>query len=252
LKDYQKRGIIALAMILLGIAIVILLNSIIEDESMRARFIGYNKESNSYFDSIQTIMWIVFFVSLGELFYRLLHVMMVEKGLKQSYLPDDGYTMIETSDLPNIAKKIEVDARIDGSLASFIKKLLMQFQSSHSIEQTLNMLNAQIEMRSSLIDLHYNIVRYLSWLIPTLGFIGTVVGIADALAYAGKVNGQGATFVADLTQKLAVAFDTTFVALIMSAIIVFLMHIIQGREESDLVESGQYCLDNFINRLYID
>lgn len=252
MKDYQKRGLIAVAMVLLGFATVVVLNSLIADEFMKARIIGFDAENDAYLTSMQTIMWVAFFVALGELFYRLLHVLTIEKSLQQSYLPDDGYTIIELDDLPSIAKKIEKDAQTNGTLASFIKKLLMQFQTSNSIEQTLNMLNAQLEMRSSLIDLHYNMVRYLSWFIPTLGFIGTVVGIASALKYAGDVNGQGATFVADLTAKLAVAFDTTLVALMMSAVIVFLMHIIQGREESDLVESGQYCLDNFINRLYIE
>ncbi len=252
MKDYQKRGLIAVFMVLLGFVTVFALNSLIEDDSMKARIIGFDMEKESYLTSIQTMMWVAFFIALGELFYRLLHVVTIEKSLQQSYLPDDGYTIIELDDLPSIAKKIEKDAIVNGTLASFIKKLLMQFQTSNSIEQTLNMLNAQIEMRSSLVDLHYNMVRYLSWLIPTLGFIGTVVGIADALAYAGEVNGQGATFVTDLTIKLAVAFDTTLIALMMSAVIVFLMHIIQGREESDLVESGQYCLDNFINRLYIE
>ena len=81
-------------------------------------------------------------------------------------------------------------------------------------------------------------------------FIGTVIGIAQALAYAGEVNGVGDRFVAELTSKLALAFDTTFVALLMSAVLVFLTHLIQGKDEKNLVKIGQYCLDNFINRLY--
>jgi hypothetical protein len=36
----------------------------------------------------------------------------------------------------------------------------------------------------------------------------------------------------------------------MAAILVFLQNLIQGREENTLNKSGQYCLDNLINRLY--
>ena len=36
----------------------------------------------------------------------------------------------------------------------------------------------------------------------------------------------------------------------VAAALVFLMHIAQGREEAVLNNSGQYCLDNLINRLY--
>lgn len=260
MKDYQRRGLIAIIMIFLSIATLFILevtiNQLVTNEVdkifMKARIIGFDPDTSSWFLSIQSMMWIVFYVAFGELIYRILYIKESEHGFNKRYLPEDNYTIIEVKDLPSIAKNINKDSELSGSLADFIKKLLMQFQTSHSIGQTLNMLNAQLEMKSSVVDLNYNMIRYLSWLIPTLGFIGTVVGIANALAYAGKVNGQGATFVADLTQKLAVAFDTTFVALIMSAIVVFLMHIIQGREESNLIRVGQYCLDNFINRLYID
>ena len=53
-----------------------------------------------------------------------------------------------------------------------------------------------------------------------------------------------------LTTKLGVAFNTTLLALVMSAILVFFMHLAQGREESALNNTGQYCMDNLINRLY--
>ena len=58
-------------------------------------------------------------------------------------------------------------------------------------------------------------------------------------------------FLGEVTAKLAVAFYTTLVALVMSSVLVFLMHIIQGREEMLLVRISQYCLNNFINRLYV-
>jgi len=252
MKEYQQRSLIAIAMIIFGVVVVVILNVFINDTFLKARIIGFDIETGSYIYSIQSMMWIVFFIALGELLYRVLFIKRNEKIFQKSYLPEDDYAMIEVSELAEISKAIKQDAKVTGSLAEFIQKLLMQFQTSRSIEQTLSMLNAQLEMKSNTIDLNYNIIRYLSWLIPTLGFIGTVVGIANALAYAGKVNGQGATFVADLTQKLAVAFDTTLVALVMSAIVVFLTHIIQGREESHLTQIGQYCLDNFINKLYIN
>ena len=94
-------------------------------------------------------------------------------------------------------------------------------------------------------------VRYLSWLLPTLGFIGTVYGIAITLAVAGNANPEDPALLGNLTRSLAVAFNTTLLALLQSAFIVFLMHLTQGREEQALNTSGQYCLNNLINRLYV-
>jgi flagellar motor component MotA len=127
----------------------------------------------------------------------------------------------------------------------------MRYQASQkSPNETHQMLNSQLEMMQYKLDVDYNMIRYLSWLIPTLGFIGTVVGIANALAYAGiPGKAEEDVFLAELTSRLAVAFDTTLVALIMSAILVYIMHLMQGREENIVQKCGEYCLNNFINRL---
>ena len=93
-------------------------------------------------------------------------------------------------------------------------------------------------------------LRYIVWVIPTLGFLGTVIGIANALEGIAEMRPDDENLLRILTTKLGTAFFTTLLALAMSGIMVFFMHIIQGREERALNLSGQYCLDNLINRLY--
>ncbi len=93
-------------------------------------------------------------------------------------------------------------------------------------------------------------LRYIMWLLPTLGFIGTVQGISNALAFAGAAELNDPSLLSNVTVRLALAFNTTLLALVMAGILVFAMHIIQGREERALNMAGQYCLDNLINRLY--
>jgi hypothetical protein len=98
------------------------------------------------------------------------------------------------------------------------------------------------------------------WLIPTLGFVGTVMGIAFALRTAGvmfaemgpSVNiAQAAPqMMVRLTAELGVAFYTTLLALLQSAGLMFAMHLVQGREEGALNRVGHYCLKNLVNRLY--
>jgi biopolymer transport protein ExbB/TolQ len=68
---------------------------------------------------------------------------------------------------------------------------------------------------------------YLVWVIPTLGFIGTVVGISLALM---EVNPE-APNLRQLTASLGISFYTTLVALGQSAILVLLMSGVQTREE---------------------
>jgi len=250
MMSQNRRLIIFIVMIILGVATIFILDAMISDTLIKDRFLDRSHWDEYYGMTIQNIMWILFFIGLGELLYRFLEISEINAGMNRHYLPEDDHSILEINDMSTLSQEVKHDAKIDGSLANLVKKLIMQFQTSHSIEQTQNMLNAQLEIQSSKIDTYYNMIRYITWLIPTMGFIGTVIGIATALAYAGEVNGQGDQFVAELTARLAVAFDTTFVALVMSAILVFIMHLTQGREEKNLVTIGQYTLDNFINRLY--
>ena len=137
---------------------------------------------------------------------------------------------------------------------------MLQFQVSGSVDQVNAMFNSSMELYQHETELRYGLLRYLVWLIPTLGFIGTVVGIAFALRSAGvmfagvdpnaDLNELGPRMMTSLTGELGVAFYTTLLALLQSAVLMLAMHVVQGREEGALNRVGQYCLRNLVNRLY--
>ena len=81
-----------------------------------------------------------------------------------------------------------------------------------------------------------------------MGFIGTVIGIGGALA---SVPSGGEIKMDSLAHQLAVGFDCTMVALVESAILVFILHIVQEKEERAVNFAGTYILRNLINRLYL-
>jgi biopolymer transport protein ExbB/TolQ len=91
------------------------------------------------------------------------------------------------------------------------------------------------------------LVRYLVWVIPTFGFIGTIVGISISM---GQINPEHVDLKA-ITSSLGLAFYTTLVALLQSAVLVLLLNLVQAREERSVNEAGHYTLRNLINRLYV-
>jgi flagellar motor component MotA len=123
---------------------------------------------------------------------------------------------------------------------------ILQFQASRSVDQTVSVLNSSLELISHRVDLRYFLLRYLAWAIPTTGFIGMVVGISDAIC---RVDPDKSDMKA-ITASLGVAFDTTLVALCLSGILVFLLHVVQKQEETSVNQAGQYTLKHLINRLY--
>ena len=261
--EHQYRVNVALGSLLIGAATIGMMSLLLpvpEPGDLSASNILLDRGSTLYPFTIQNVMWMIFFLGLGELWLRFAAGRAEMLLLSWALLPEDDTAMLRASDLPPIYKKVvHHPASRDRFLPRLIRRVILQFQNSRSIDQANSLLNSSLELIQHEIDLRYNLLRYIMWLIPTLGFIGTVVGIAMALSYAGANIPTELTdsalvkvWVVELTGKLGLAFNTTLIALLMAAVLVFLMHISQGREESALNTAGQYCVDNLINRLYED
>ncbi len=211
-------------------------------------------ERSTYPFTVQNVMWIAFAIGLGELIVRVRDAAAERGQLGVGYLPEDERTILQAPELRDIYHKTRNAATVTGGggrfLPRLIQRVVLQFQIGRSIDQANALLNSSLELFLHEIDLRYSMIRYIVWVIPTLGFIGTVIGISLALGFAADSNVQDPTLLAELTKRLAVAFNTTLMALVMSAILMLLQHVVQSREEGALNQAGQYCLDNLINRLY--
>jgi hypothetical protein len=203
--------------------------------------------------TVQNILWLAFFAGLGELAIRWRAGRLELSQVSRGYLPEDDETVLRPGeDLTPIYQKVRASKyREICFVPRLIERCVLGFNISHSADQTNSLLNSSLELYLHEIDLRYNIVRYITWLIPSLGFIGTVIGIMLALNYAGdRANVQSADMLYQVTERLGVAFSTTLLALVMASILVFIQNVVQGKEETALNKAGQYCLDNLINRLY--
>ena len=258
MNETLLRVIAAVGGIFVGAVLVAILSIALppEPEKVSAGGILLDRASGIYPLTIQNLMWLLFFAGIGDVLVRFTRGGRELRQIRIGILPEDEETMLRAKDLGHIYANVRPSPLTEsGFLQRLVGRVVLQFQSSRSVDQANALLNSSLELFQHEVDLKYNMLRYLSWLIPTLGFIGTVIGIALALGEAGNmpdVDDAGAlgVWMKALTGSLALAFNTTLVALLLSAVLVFLMHLAQGREETALNRSGQYCLDNLINRLY--
>jgi biopolymer transport protein ExbB/TolQ len=199
--------------------------------------------------TIQNVMHVVFFVGLAELFVRWRIAVREQSFLTAKFLPEDDRTVLLSRDLGPIRRRVaNLFDHDNGFLPSLINLAILQFQSSSSVEQAAGVMNQQLELMSHRLDLRYGLVRFIAWVVPTLGFIGTVFSLGASLSDAGD---KSKVFdIHDVASTLGVGFDCTMVALVESAILVFILHLVQEREESALNNAGDYTLRNLINRLY--
>ena len=115
---------------------------------------------------------------------------------------------------------------------------LQRFGSTQSIQDVATTIKDICEHESERLDSELSMVRYIIWAIPSIGFIGTVRGIGEALGQAHKaVEGD----ILGVTLSLGVAFNSTFVALIISIFIMFLMYQLQLLQERLVLDSQRYC-----------
>lgn len=244
------RSITLAVSLLTAIVVITILSRVLPPE---AAAILLDIKRSTWPLTVQNILWLAFFAGLGELAIRWRAGRLELSQVYRGYLPEDDETVLRPGeDLTPIYQKVRASKyRETCFVPRLIERCVLGFNISHSADQTNSLLNSSLELYLHEIDLRYNIVRYITWLIPSLGFIGTVIGIMLALNYAGdRANVQSADMLYQVTERLGVAFSTTLLALVMASILVFIQNVVQGKEETALNKAGQYCLDNLINRLY--
>ena len=93
------------------------------------------------------------------------------------------------------------------------------------------------------------------WAIPVIGFIGTVLGLSQAVGGFGQVIARGAdldalkTALGGVTGGLATAFETTLIALVAALAVQLLMTLEMQKEEDFLDDCAGYCHDNLTSHL---
>ena len=123
---------------------------------------------------------------------------------------------------------------------------LQRFATTGSIQAVSDTIKEHCDVESDRLDSELSMVRYIAWAIPSIGFIGTVRGIGDALGQAYKaVEGD----ISGVTASLGVAFNSTFVALVLSIVIMFCLHQLQLAQERLVLDSQRYADRNLLRHL---
>jgi flagellar motor component MotA len=193
---------------------------------------------------IQFLTYFSFFWCLIEIKDQLSIINHEKKNLEKNYLPAGNNHILLANDIIDIFHKMnDLDKKKKSLLSDLIKKSCTKFRTNRSIGEMMDLVSIQVEINRERSESEQSNIRYLIWSIPSLGFIGTVVGISASLKYANSGDMD------KITALLGVAFDTTLVALVLSLVIMWLFHYLQ--EETDYLHTGmkEYVMDNLVNRI---
>lgn len=123
---------------------------------------------------------------------------------------------------------------------------LHRFGATGNIQDASDTAHTVAGKESERLDSELSMVRYIAWAIPSIGFIGTVRGIGAALGLAHRaVEGD----ITGVTRNLGVAFNSTFIALLISIVLMFLLHQLQLRQERLIFDTESYVDTHLIRHL---
>lgn len=117
----------------------------------------------------------------------------------------------------------------------------MQGSGRTGLEEHLRYL---AELASERLHQTFATVRTITWAIPILGFLGTVIGIT--MAIANVTPEQLDTSLAEVTGGLSVAFDTTALALGMSIVLVFAAFGVERSEQQVQNDVEQFGIETLL------
>ena len=168
--------------------------------------------------------------------------------LNMNLIAIDSGTSILPEDCREYARPVQALTAVQQTL--LLPRALLtglhRFRSTRNIQDVATAIRGICESESDRLDSELAMIRYIAWAIPSIGFLGTVRGIGQALSQAHQAA-QGN--IAGVTQSLGVAFNSTFVALLISILVMFLLHQLQLAQERLVQDAEAYCDNQLIGHL---
>jgi biopolymer transport protein ExbB/TolQ len=196
----------------------------------------------------QMACYVFFLWSVLIFLGRFLEAKRQRRAFKLGFLPvEEGSRILQEDARPLQRKLDQIVARYGPFiLANMVRQALSKFAVSRSAEDIAATVKTQAEVDQGRLVAGMSTLNYLAWAIPAVGFFGTVRGLAGSMTLVGRGGEQ----VRIATQHLTVAFDCTLVALALSVVVMYLIHVIQREEEWLVTDCQQYCLEHLVNRIY--
>ncbi len=202
-------------------------------------------------DLEQESCFILMFWALAIMGYKAVRIGNERRLLEVDLVPVAEGMRILPEDTREFARQVQAlpEDRQKMLLPRALLNALRRFSSTRNIQDVSTSTHTVCESEAEMLESELSMIRYISWAIPSIGFIGTVRGIGEALAQADKaVKGD----IAGVTQSLGVAFNSTFIALLISIFLMFLVHQLQLIQERLVFDTENYVDEKVIRHLKAD
>ena len=154
----------------------------------------------------------------------------------------------DKGDLVSVLKSLEsLPIKVKNTpLVRTLMASLRRYLITNNVQDTSDAIESSVDALALKQETENSMIRYLIWAIPSIGFIGTVRGIGQALSMADQAL---AGDIAGMTGSLGIAFNSTLVALLISIGLMFLLNQLQRLQDGLVVDIQEYCESFLLNRI---
>jgi methyl-accepting chemotaxis protein len=224
--------------------------------------------SGTYYDDIFSnrgvipyITTLLFFWGLALLLFSWLGLRKEESTFNRIRSVILDFEIIDKDSAHSASDRIkQIRDEQNGPIASnrFVRAMRRIKDGIKQSSEVSDMLRDQADIDSMIISAKNSPVRFFIWLIPVLGFIGTVLGVSSAIIGFSDIIQAGSDFamvkgsLGGVSTNLGVAFDTTLLALVKTAILMFAYSTLQKQEQSFLINMDEFSVDDLIKKVVPD
>lgn len=219
----------------------------------QAEGVAYDMERSFYVvikDYEQEACFILMLWATAIMGFKAMLVLRERRHLFQPMIQVNSGTRVLPEDMRQYSRSLQALPAIEQEylVPRALLSAMQRFGSTRNIQDVARAIREACETEAERLDSELSMIRYIVWAIPSIGFIGTVRGISQALGQAHRaVEGD----IVGVTVSLGVAFNSTFIALVISLFIMFLMHQLQLLQERLVLDAQEYCDVNLLRHLAV-
>ncbi len=201
-------------------------------------------------DLEQEVCFILLLWALAIIGYKGLAVWQERESIAEDLVRVPEGVRILPEDTREYARQIESlpEAARDRLVPRCLLAALYRFAATQNLHEVSATSHALCDAEGERLESELSMIRYIAWAIPSIGFIGTVRGIGEALGLAHQAMEGDITGV---TASLGIAFNSTFVALLLSLVLMFVVHQLQLQQERLVLDTETYCDRRLIRHMAV-
>lgn len=221
---------------------------------------------------IQAATFACFFIAIFGVVAMNRKIQQEETAYMAKLLPESEQYVLYPEDVSRIKlETIDVEKRIGPTmLTDLIKQATTKFRAENSSGETLSIVETVSEMQRKSMEKEFWLISTCQTLIPALGFLGTVWGMAAAILSMGQAKPASpaiasasagtatplptpavtSTDIQALIDSMGTAFFTTIVSIVLGIIVSIIVKRLETRVEDFQTNMKRYVVENLVNRIH--